>query len=358
MNIYACIIYIDKIKKYGVVDMKKILKTVFVYIGLLIGAGFASGREILEYFNSKSNTSFMGILIASFLFICIAYIIISKASQEGICDFSSYIDSVAGKLSKHIKIFMFIYMFCSLFVMFSGSGALVDNLSLCPKFFGAVLMGLVCFIVLSFDLKGIVLINTILVPLMICGILYVSFCCAVFGDALTFSASDVARGEITMSAICYCAYNTINAGSVLVPLAKDMNKREISISSIMGGFIIGLLLICVWKIQGINFAALWDKDIPMMELAALCGKTCKKVYTAVLFMSICTTAVSCGFGLMSYFENKIKNSSDRIIFSAIICLAAIPPAMYGFSALVSDLYSFFGYVGMAWMIWIIIDKYK
>ena len=75
-------------------------------------------------------------------------------------------------------------------------------------------------------------------------------------------------------------------------------------------------------------------------------------------MSICTTAVSYGFGIMKHFSEKIKSAGDRIFFSAAICLCALPPAMYGFSALVSKLYSFFGFIGVVWMVWILIDKYK
>lgn len=338
--------------------MKKIIKTISVYIGFLIGAGFASGREILEYFNLKSNTNILGIIIASFLFIIISYVIMSKSSDDKIYDYSSYIESVSGKRAFFVKIFMMIYMFCGMFVMFAGSGALVYDVSSLSEIAGAVLMALICFIVMSFDLRGIVAINIILVPLMVCGILYVSFCVAIFGESLTFSQYNILGENAILSAICYSAYNTLTAGVVLVPLAVNMKKREICISSIISGFIIGLLIMVVWVVQGTNFGAIWESDLPMLELAALCSKTCKRVYTVVLFMSICTTAVSYGFGLMSYFSGKFKNTKDRVFFAAIICLAALPPALYGFSNLVAYLYSFFGYAGMIWMVWIIIDKYK
>lgn len=338
--------------------MKNIIKTVCVYIGLLIGAGFASGREILEYFNFKSNTNFSGIIISAFLFCFISYIIMSKASENRKENFYDYIDSVTGKTSSAIKYFMLIYMFCGMFVMFAGSGALVYSLSTLPEVFGCVLMAIICFVVMSFDLKGIISLNVILVPLMICGILYISFCIAVFGNTSVFYTFESVKNGAILSAICYCSYNTVTAGSVLVPLASRMKRNEIKISSLISGLIIGLLILVVWLVQGINFDIIWDSELPMMELSALCGKFCKKVYTTVLFMSICTTAVSYGFGLMIHFSNKIKSVKDRILFSAIICLCALPPAMYGFSILVSKLYSFFGYIGMIWMMWIIIDRYK
>ncbi|MBQ3573128.1 MAG: hypothetical protein IJA16_00880 [Clostridia bacterium] len=338
--------------------MKKILKLMSVYIGLIIGAGFASGREVLEYFNLKSNTSSFPIVLAAFLFAAISYIILSKASENGISDYDTYIDSVAGALSPAIRWFMLIYMFCGLFVMFSGSAALIYSLTPMPEIAGALLMAFICFCTISFDLKGIVAINAILVPLMICGIIYVSVCVAVFGDALTFSAEQYISGGALLSAVCYSAYNTVTAGAVLVPLSQGADKKTIRTASVLGGFVIGALIMLVWTVQGMNFDAVWDSELPMLELAALCGKTCKRVYSAVMFMAICTTAVSYGFGLMAHFSDRIKTTRQRMGFAAVICLCAIPPAMYGFSNLVAQLYSAFGYIGMVWMIWIVIDRYK
>ena len=336
--------------------MKKTLKIVSVFVGMVIGAGFASGREIMEYFNFSSNSNAFGVVIASLLFSAVTYLILSKAEREKLSTYSEYIDSVAGKMASGVRGFMLIYMFCGLFVMFSGSGALIYSLSVFPKIAGVLAMALLCFIVISFDLKGIVTLNLIVVPIMILGIIYVAVCSAVFGSEMTFMPSG--GRSMTLSSVCYVAYNTVTAGAVLVPLAKNVTGKNIKAAALIGGFVVGLLITIVWTVQGMNFKALWDSELPMLELAALCGRNCKRVYSAVLFMAISTTAVSHGFGLMSHFSDKIKNVRDRMFFSAVICLGAIPPALCGFSTLVANLYSFFGYVGMAWMIWIAVDRFK
>ncbi len=336
--------------------MKRIFKIVSVFVGLIIGAGFASGREVLEYFNYKSSTSIFGVVIASLLFTLVCYTILSRASQECIGNFNDYIGSVTGRLAPFVKLFMFIFMFCGLFVMFSGSGALVYTLTPLSSFVGALLMAIICFGALSFDLKGIVAVNILLVPLMIAGIIYVSVCTAIFGDELAFSPSEYFNNEAMLSAVCYTAYNTITAGAVLVPLAGGTDKKTVIHSAVIGGFVVGLLIAVVWAVQGMNFSIIWNSELPMLELASLCGKTCKKIYTAVLFMAICTTAVSHGFGIMSYFSGKIKSVSQRVLLSATLCLVALPFSSFGFSTLVAKLYSFFGYVGMLWMAWIIINN--
>ena len=53
--------------------MKKILKAVFVIIGTLIGAGFASGQEIYLFFFSYGTKGLIGIIISSGLIGLIIY---------------------------------------------------------------------------------------------------------------------------------------------------------------------------------------------------------------------------------------------------------------------------------------------
>lgn len=338
--------------------MKKIIKIVFVYTGLIIGAGFASGREVFEYFNIYSKTSISGILISAVLFAAISCIILIKASESGISDFKAYVSSVAGKAAPAVLIFMLLYMFCGLFVMFSGSGALIYDMTPFSSFDGAVLMALICFIVLSFDVKGIVVLNTILVPFMIFGILYVSTCVMFFKDITVFSPSYTLTFPMALSAVCYSAYNTVSAGAVLVPLSDGLSRRTVFLSTVISGVLIGGLILVVWLVQNMHTDIVSKSELPMLTLSALCSKTCKRVYSGVLFCAICTTAVSNGFGIMSYFSDKIKTVGQRVLFSAVICLAALPFSLYGFSNAVRNIYSVFGYIGFIWILWIIFDRFK
>ena len=57
--------------------MKDILKTIFVIIGTMIGAGFASGQEIYLFFNRYGTMGILGLIISCTL----AGIIIYKVFQ-------------------------------------------------------------------------------------------------------------------------------------------------------------------------------------------------------------------------------------------------------------------------------------
>ncbi len=334
--------------------MKRGLSLAFVYIGLVIGAGFASGREIMEYFNFPSQTDHSGIVLATFLLILLCYMILQRANRAGIKTYEEYLFLVAGKLAGPVKVFMLFYLFCGFFTMLAGSGALLSQNYMLPPIAGVLLLAGICFLVLTLDLKGIVAVNVVLVPCMIFGILYLCITAAIFGTTTTFSLGQMTGGVLT-SAICYVSYNTISAATVLVPLQKGMGTKEIRIGAVVGGFVLGFLVLVIWAGQNLFFDALWDSEIPMLKLAAMVGRTQKQMYALVLFMAILTTAVSQGFGILSSFG--VKKTKERCFLSGILCLLAIPFALLGFSNLVAHLYAFFGMVGLLWMGWVMAEYF-
>ncbi len=335
--------------------MKQGFYLAFVYIGFVIGAGFASGREIMEYFNLPSLTDNRGVVLATFLLIMVCYLILRRAYLWNLTTCEEYLYSVAGRAAPWLKRFMLLYLFCGFFTMLSGCGALLEQSFMLPPIVGILLLLLLCFIVLSFDLKGIVILNLILVPFMVIGILYLCIDAALFHTVPTFSLRGITRG-VLLSSVCYVSYNTVSASSVLVPLQKGLTPKGILTASVCGGFVLGLMILVIWLCQSVFFTALKDSEIPLLQLAAMSGRVQKYLYTAVLFMAICTTAVSQGFGVLANF--RLDTVRKRIQGVLLFCLIAFPFSLVGFSSLVANLYSFFGILGLIWMVWIFIDFYR
>ncbi len=325
--------------------MKQILSISFVYIGLIIGAGFASGREIFEYFNLSSQTNAGGAALAALWFGLISYIIMSLAQALRADTFDSFIEKISGKPSPLVKLFMYTFMFCGFFVMLSASGTLFQDTMGAPFGIGVFILALFCFAVFAFDLRGIVTINTILVPLMLIGITVLCITSLLIGVP-AFSALEIIKNNIFVSGLCYVSYNTITAGAVLVPLSAKQTHKILIRSAISGASVLGLLIFLVWLALNLFYNDIFSAEMPLLELAAFHGNIYKYLYAIVLFMALCTTAISHGFGILSKFQ--FKRTSDRIIAAAILCLIAMPFAKFGFSTLIAKLYSAFGYLGLIW----------
>lgn len=330
--------------------MKNIISISFVFIGLVIGAGFASGREIFEYFCLPTQTDFIGTLIAAIGFGATCYIIMQLSQKCNTENFDGLIRNITGRFAPMVQIFMTLFMFCGFFIMMSACGVLAEETFNIPSFYGILFLALVCFVVFSFNIKGLVIFNTILVPIMISGMVYICLVSTLATLPVFASFEEIKTTPIT-SSLCYVSYNTITAGAVLVPLSKYATKKQIAISSIISGTILGILIFIGWismnRIQGLS-----GYEMPLLELAARENDVAKKLYTLVLFMALCTTAVSHGFGILSKFS--FSKTSHRIIAATTLCVTAIPFAGFGFSSLVSNIYSAFGYIGFIWtaiLIW-------
>lgn len=325
--------------------MKKALSISFVYIGLVIGAGFASGREIFEYFCLPSQTDVSGIVLASTAFGLLAFITTTLAKKLEVCSFDGFIDKVTPKFSVFVKFFMTAFMFCGFFIMLSAAGTLFKNTFPLPFGVGVFMLAALCFAVFSFDLSGLVAVNTVLVPFMIVGMILLCIITTVCGIPV-FSYSAVIKHNFLVAALCYASYNTITAGAVLVPVAKDAPAKSLVISSVVSSAVLGMLIFLVWLTLNTRFGIAEESQMPLLEFATLHGNICELLYALVLFMALCTTAIAHGFGIISKFQFRKK--SDRVITAALLCLFAMPFAFFGFSDLIANVYSAFGFLGLGW----------
>ena len=74
--------------------MKNILKVVFVVIGTLIGAGFASGQEIYTFFFSHGMEGIYGILISCILMGVILYKALTKINKYNVSTYKEFLDII------------------------------------------------------------------------------------------------------------------------------------------------------------------------------------------------------------------------------------------------------------------------
>jgi len=325
--------------------VKKILSLCAVFIGLVIGAGFASGREIFEYFTLPGNGSLLGIITAGIFFGVLIYIIMNISTRTKIENFEDFIRCVSPKFASVIKAFMNIFMFCGFFIMLSASGTLFASTLKLPFWLGAVSLSALCFTVLSFDLKGLVAANTILVPLMSAGMLSL---CVISGlDGVpTFSVIDNLRQSPTAMALCYVSYNTVTAGGVILPLAKGMSRRQMILSALFSTLFLSVLIFAANFTLNNNFNLIFSEEMPLLSIATRFGKLPSYCYAAVLFMALCTTALSYGFSLLQQLHTT--NKKAQIVTAAVLCAFALPFSFFGFSTLIANLYAFFGFLGLFW----------
>jgi uncharacterized membrane protein YkvI len=322
------------------------------FIGTLVGAGFASGQELLQFFGVFGLHGLLGILVATVLFIVIGFMIMFSAHQMN----TSAYEEVAVPDIKVLKWFVnaviSFFLFGILVVMFAGTGSLFNQLFDQNIVIGSFLMMILVLAIALTGSEGLIDSLSILVPIMI---VIAVFCglAAIFSEASTPLAEiprDYQNGWL-LSTLLFVSYNMVAAIAVLVPLGQHaLSKKDIGIGAIAGGGILGLIAFILCLAIILNFQAVSTKDLPMMALVNDINPYLGYAYAFVLFAGIFTTAAGCLYALLS----RISLLSSQWVKSPklntiIICFLSFVGSLIGFTKLVGALYPLTGYLGFVIM---------
>ena len=87
--------------------MHNILKVTFVIVGTIIGAGFASGQEILSFFNKYGTYGLIGLILSLSLIAFIIYKTLKINLENNIDTYQKFIENIIPNKFKENKIVVF-----------------------------------------------------------------------------------------------------------------------------------------------------------------------------------------------------------------------------------------------------------
>lgn len=330
--------------------MNYILKCVFIIIGTLIGAGFASGQEILTFFNRYGTWGYYGMILSSVLFGIIIFITLFIADKKNVKEYNELIFD-----NKFLKFIVETFLFICFCIMIAGCGAFFVQQFELPFCLGSILCALICYGIFSCRYKGLEMLNTILVPFILIGIV-------ILGTA-KYDASAIASTQYVVpksystnwfvSSVLYASYNSI----ILIPILltfKEYNlntKKKITVS-ILSAVIFSIVGILIYNILNIYYPNILAFELPNVKLASLLGKWQEIFYCLVIVTAIITTAVSCGY---AFLEMRKEHYELKAI---LICVLAVLLSKIGFSEMVNTLFPIFGYLGIFQIICMLIFGFQ
>jgi uncharacterized membrane protein YkvI len=146
-----------------------IFKVVFVIIGALIGAGFASGQEIYTFFFSLGIKGIFGIILSSFIIGATIYKTFKILENNNINNYKDFLDFLIKnkKIKEITNIIINIFILVSFYIMIAGFGAYLNQEFNLNRIIGSGILAILCLILFRTNIKGIVKINEILIPILI-----------------------------------------------------------------------------------------------------------------------------------------------------------------------------------------------
>jgi uncharacterized membrane protein YkvI len=325
--------------------MKKagVLKIAGVYASVIIGAGFASGQELLKFFANYGPWGALGVVMSGAIFAFAGWAIMEICHKKGF-SYKELVDfSMGRKLGGVVEVVSAFFMYVLYSTMMAGVGATLSQAHDVPFSVGVVCAAGVTFVAMMFDLDGLVAINSLLAPVLAIGGLLVGLFAFLNRTAPTMA---LGRDNAWIaSAVIYASYNMVTSVPVLAALGKTIPSAKTARGgALFGGALMTVLgLFMIYPIYVYYFQAT-QAEVPLLAIAGNFSWLFEQFYLVILLCAIFTTAISNGFGIASWASESLGISP--VVAKAAISISSCLFAHIGFSMFVSKVYPLFSAIGM------------
>ena len=335
--------------------MKNVLKIVLVIMGTLIGAGFASGREIYLFFGKFGKLGIIGILISGILTGIIIYIALKIINKKDINNYNDFLEKIDIKnkyINLLIKNIITIFLLISFYIMVAAFSAYINQNYEIPIYISSIIFAVLTYIIFIKNIQGMIKVNEILVPFLLILILYLG----VKNIPYLVETKNVLENNINekgffLNSILYASYNSIMLIPVLVTMKKYINsKAQIKKISIISSALIIVLSLCIFGLLLRGKYYIQNVEMPLLNITMQFGKIYLYIYSFIIITSIFTTAISAGY---SFLENVSKNKKQYKIILIFMSVTSVLVSNIGFSKLVEILYPLFGILGIVQIIFLV-----
>ncbi len=299
----------------------------------VIGAGFASGREIMHFFTRWGELSWLLTAIAAGAVICFSDRVMRAPSVRDLL--------AQGKYPFLGRWMLLTLLFCVAGAMTAAAGELAA-LTLpmgYARSMGALLTLALCMALSGHSLTVLKRMGCILMPLILLAWILCIRAPKPDAAALWEEKKSVLPG--VAAALCYSAMNVMLSAGVLCEAGRQCSKKERFIVSIGIGCAAGLLL-------GLgNFAffphrfELMEAPLPTVMLLRSYGKMGYYLSAAVLYLAAMTTLISVIQGISEVFPERIQKRKRAICFLVTAALS-----LCGFGGIVASAYPLAGGISL------------
>lgn len=319
----------DKTNK---INFKNVIEVVSVLVGTIVGAGFATGNEIYQFFARFGNFGYVLVCVFFVGMFAFTFKIMHLANKFQAFSLDELSKKVFGeKFAFIVNSVIYISFFVFASVMMSAMESVAGVV-------GVVLMVVLGFVFCVKERQGILIANQFILPLVFVYLFLLCLNGVSLPSNVSFSAWQVLG---VFGVFYYIALNElISLGAILVVLHK-CNKKELVLSSILGCLILSLMIVSVMAIlNNYQFAII---HMPLKDVANLIGGFFPAFSIVVLFCTIFTTFLSSIFGL--YKKIKITFRYPILVFSIAILFCYLL-SFLGFSNLIQYAYNVVGFVAL------------
>ncbi|MCL6444567.1 MAG: GerAB/ArcD/ProY family transporter [Alicyclobacillus sp.] len=323
------------------------LQVASTYIGTVVGAGFASGQEIWQFFGKFGAAGWVGCLVSVVLFSWLGYKVMCLGSRYA---GTSFLDvsrrlfgSAAGWIVNGI---LWMMLFGITVAMLAGAGELFRERWHVPFQAGAIATVLITFWTIRRGISGVLRANMFIVPVMISFVVFIGMHAVPrFVDGVLHHGSPMQHAPLLKAVVHAIVYSTFNVGlsaGVLIPLGHEIgNLRTLKAGAVLGSVGLALMIAAEIAVLATHPSAVLHQ-VPMADAAAEFGPWLQMMFVFVLWAEIYSTLVGNVYAMVAQWSHR--TGEVQALVTACILVAAFAASHIGFSNLVIYAYAAFGYI--------------
>ena len=344
------------------VRISMVVKLAGAFCAFLIGAGFATGQEIMQYFTNYGLGKAIGVLLINAIlgtWTSAAVMNIGNESKDiqGLACYKNLCGKYVGTL---LSWFVPIFMFLTLMTMMAGFGSTFNQVFGGPEWLGSLILAVIVTVVVLLGLASVIdtigfIGPAIIVVTMVMAIGIITKHGVDFDNWSNFINTHevlVASDSWIMAGILYALWNIVMCLPFMSAMgAKAKNKTEVITGVAFGNllFAVGAFFLVLAEASQIDIIA--EISVPALTLAQSLSPILGWIYAIILALAIFTTAVP----LMWSVASRI--TKEKTVKFAVVCVIIAILGFFGsylpFEMLVNIVTPAVGYVGLLGWLFII-----
>lgn len=353
-------------EKRTVFSWKNVILTAGAFAAYHIGAGFASGQEVLQFFGSWGGIWPLILpiiaLVINIVYSSSGYITGTKMQFDN--PYKAY-EYYGGKTFAKFMDFFSIVMIAGMGLsMFAGCGATVNQYLGIPVYIGALILGIVASIVIWFGLERVTQVLGVIGIVIIITVLFVCVYSLVTNDTGFFESQKnipqyVANGKILQASVAgiknpvlaglfYGGVQVLTCFHFVIGNGANLNnKKEGLASGILSAalFIGGLYLVNLAVITNIDYIVAQEAQVPMLAVIKKILPAIQPFFALIIVLGIFTTITGYLWTIGRRFAPD-KTTKQRIIVVVVALIGIFGGSVIPFSTLVNFFTPLVGLVGV------------
>ena len=330
----------------------KSLKMGSAFVGIIVGAGFASGQEVLQYFTSHGYMGTIAAILATALYAYLGMSLTRLGSRMKTTSHKEAIFGISGKIIGTIVDYIIILtLFGVGVVMIAGAGSIFSQQFNLPAPLGSTVMAILVILTIMLNVEKVIAIIGSITPFLILAVIVLAGYSLTTMDTSFATLDPIANQQASalpnwfLSAINYVSFNiAVGASMAIVMGGTEKDEKVAARGGLVGGLILGGLILLSHLAIFSKVDVVGGADMPLLQIANDLSPLLGVAMSLILFGMIFNTAVSMLYSFSARFV-VMGTSKSRIFIVSVVSIAYIL-SFVGFTKLVSLLYPTIGFLGL------------